>query len=275
MKKQILFFGLAILCSFQAMAQVNTEIYRPSNRAQGLVGQVKASLSMNRGNGHNNIFLGSVRTSYIRKRHLIFGIASYNLGESKKNGVTDVFKRKGFLYAKYNYSIDRDSASRWNVEVFGQNELNEFIRLQNRLLGGGGIRWDIVEIPQKVSVSFGTSAMYEFEDIKADDRDTLYPVNTTFLRWSNYLSLTYTLKNQATTFFSLVAYIQPAIYDITNSEMFNVTENYRFLLNATVRTSITKRLAFGMTFKYRNASFIQSFLENFDYSLRSNLTFNF
>ena len=117
--------------------------------------------------------------------------------------------------------------------------------------------------------------MYEFEDIKSDSRDTIYPVNTTFLRWSNYLSLTYTLKNEATTFFSLVAYIQPAIYDMTNSYAFNVTENYRFLLNASVRTSITKRLAIGMTFKYRNASVIQSFLENFDSSFRGNLTINF
>ena len=62
MKKQILFFGLVIICSFQAMAQVNTEIYRPSNRNQGIVGQIKVSGSFNRGNGHNNIFLGSVKT---------------------------------------------------------------------------------------------------------------------------------------------------------------------------------------------------------------------
>lgn len=275
--KKALFFGLFFFYSLQTItAQVNTEIYRPSNKNQGWVGQIRASLSLNRGNGNNDIFLGSFRNSYIHKRHLVFGIASYNFGQTRSaDGATNVFRRKGFLYGKYNYSIDRDSASRWNLEIFGQNEVNEFIRLRNRNLGGIGVRWDIVEVPQKVSLSIGSSAMYEFEQVQEDTRDVLYPTQTNFWRWSNYVSLTYILHQKATTFLSLVAYLQPAFYDISNRDTFSLTDNYRFLMNASLRTSITKALSFGMTLKYRNASFIQSFLKNFDLSLRSNLTINF
>jgi hypothetical protein len=276
MKKHLLLFSLIILSYCHAIAQVNTEIYRPSNRQQGLVGQVKASLSLNRGNGNNDIFSGSVKNSYVRKRHVIFGIGSYNFGQTRNDGSTNVFKRKGFLYAKYNYAIDKDSASHWSVEAFGQNELNEFIRLQNRLLGGLGFRWDIIKNPTNLNLSFGSSAMYEFEQVRVDTRDSLYPVQTNFWRWNNYISITYLLANSSNeTFLSLVTYIQPAFYDINNQSMFNLTENYRFLLNASVRTNISKTLSFGVTFKYRHASFIQSFLENYDYSLRSNLIINF
>ncbi|WP_299462658.1 DUF481 domain-containing protein [uncultured Microscilla sp.] len=276
MKKHLLLFGFILTSYCQTIAQVNTEIYRPSNRQQGLVGQLKASLSLNRGNGNNDIFSGSVKNSYVRKRHVIFGIGSYNFGQTRNDGNTNVFKRKGFLYAKYNYAIDKDSASHWSAEVFGQNELNEFIRLQNRLLGGIGFRWDIIKNPKTLNLSFGSSAMYEFEEVKLDSSDLTYPLQTNFWRWSNYLSMTYLLDNSSNkTFFSLVAYIQPAVYDINNNQMFNLTENYRILLNASVRTNISKTLSFGMTFKYRHASFIQSFLENYDYSLRSNLIINF
>ncbi|EAY25845.1 DUF481 domain-containing protein [Microscilla marina] len=276
MKKHLLLFSFILTSYCQTIAQVNTEIYRPSNRQQGLVGQLKASLSLNRGNGNNDIFSGSIKNSYVRKRHVIFGIGSYNFGQTRNDGSTNVFKRKGFLYAKYNYAIDKDSASHWSAEVFGQNELNEFIRLQNRLLGGIGFRWDIIKNPKALNLSFGSSVMYEFEEIKLDSSDLTYPLQTNFWRWSNYLSMTYLLDNSSNkTFFSFVAYIQPAVYDINNSQMFNLTENYRILLNASVRTNISKTLSFGMTFKYRHASFIQSFLENYDYSLRSNLIINF
>lgn len=274
--KKLFILGLLVLGSFQLEAQVNTEIYRPSNRNQGYIGQIRASLSANRGNRQNDIFSGSFRNSFVYKRHLFFGTASYVFGQTRRgDGSTDVFRRIGFLYGKYNYAIDRDSASRWNLEVFGQNEINEFIRLQNRNLGGTGLRFDVIEIPQKASLSLGSSIMYEFEEVRSDDRDLVYPLRTTFWRWSNYVSFTYTLKEKSRTFVSLVAYLQPAIYDITNDRSFSLTENYRFLMNLNLNTSITKLLSFGMSLNYRHASFIQNFLVKDDMFLRSNLTINF
>ncbi|OJJ14935.1 hypothetical protein BKI52_41005 [marine bacterium AO1-C] len=258
------------------MAQVNTEIYRPSNRNQGYIGQIRASLSLNRGNRQNDIFSGSFRNSFVYKRHLLFGTASYVFGQTRlSDGTTDVFRRIGFLYGKYNYAIDNDSVSRWNLEAFGQNEVNEFIRLQNRNLGGVGLRFDVVEVPQKISLSIGSSIMYEFEQVKEDDRDLIYPSQTNFWRWNNYMSFTYTVNQKSRTFLSLVAYLQPAFYDINNETSFNLTENYRFLMNVNLRTAITKLLSFGMSLNYRHASFIQNFLVKDDLFLRSNLTINF
>ena len=274
--KKIYILAILILSGVDLMAQVNTEIYRPSNRKQGYIGQVRASLSLNRGNRQNDIFSGSFRNSFVYKRHLFFGTANYVFGQTRRSdGSTDVFRRIGFLYGKYNYAIDNDSVSRWNLEVFGQNEINEFIRLQNRNLGGVGLRFDVIEVPQKISLSLGSSIMYEFEQVKEDEADLTYPSQTNFWRWSNYMSFTYTVNQKSRTFLSLVAYLQPAFYDINNERAFNLTENYRFLMNVNLKTSITKLLSFGMSLNYRHASFIQSFLVKDDLFLRSNLTLNF
>lgn len=274
--EKLFILGLLVLGSFQLEAQVNTEIYRPSNRNQGYIGQIRASLSANRGNRQNDIFSGSFRNSFVYKRHLFFGTASYVFGQSILNdGSTNVFRRIGFLYGKYNYALDRDSASRWNLEVFGQNEVNEFINLKNRNLGGTGIRYDVVEIPQKISLSLGSSLMYEFEEINDPEKDPTYPGQTNFWRWSNYVSFTYTMKEKSRTFISLVAYLQPAFYDINNERAFNLTENYRFLMNFRLNTAISKLLSFGMSINYRHASYIQNFLVKDDMFLRSNLTINF
>jgi len=274
--KKIGILGLLVLSSFQLLAQVNTEIYRPSNRKQGYIGQIRASLSLNRGNRQNDIFSGSFRNSFVYQRHLFFGTASYVFGQTRRSdGSTDVFRRIGFLYGKYNYAIDRDSANRWSLEVFGQNEVNEFIRLQNRNLGGVGLHFDVVNVPQKVTFAIGSSIMYEFEQVKEDDRDLVYPSQTNFWRWNNYVSCTYTINQKSRTFLSLVTYLQPALYDINNERSFNLTENYRFLMNVNLRTAITKLLSFGMSLNYRHASFIQNFLVKDDLFLRSNLTVNF
>lgn len=223
------FFFLVIV--FSVRAQVNTENMRRYNAQNGLTHSVYFQYGLLSGNSDvSNISVG-YRADWLSNKYYSFAVANYQRGES--NGELNV--RKGFVHVR----TCRNVTDHWLAEAFFQKEFNDFWRLQNRQLGGLGLRLELAnrDSSNRVRrlVAVGSGFMREYEKY-------LKPLDETVTQWrsTSYLSLLLVISQGI----SLTSTMYGQIGVQRHSD-------YRILNESTLSFHIWKNVSFGSTFKYR------------------------
>ncbi len=161
------FLLAALLCTTSARAQVNAEVLRPNPLRSGASVTLDASLAAARGNVELLDVGGALRLQH------------QTLHPAAKGAVPFVFQR-AFLSAAGRYADRAGTAfvsqsfvhARWTAmwhprvgtDVFLQHQTNQFLRLQARLVGGGGVRLELVHAAA-LMVWAGSGLMVEYDRI--------------------------------------------------------------------------------------------------------------
>lgn len=213
-----------LLAAAPAAGQVNTEKLR-SWEADGISGHVDFALRYKSGNVDELLVGSSARvqwaqlgtaTSSTAKRplaELVYLIGDFTLGIRSE----ERYKNAGFGHLRWTHVIRRWVAT----EAFAQAQYNEFIRLQQRYLGGAGVRFEPIH-DKHVELTVGTGYMLEFEqnDVPEDGPDAREVLAH---RSTSYLSLEVYLEDPAVTLIDTI-YVQPRLTDFGDYRILNEAE---------------------------------------------------
>ena len=207
-----------------ANAIVNVEDKISTTQQQGIVGNVSLSGNGSIGNSETSKIAFKNQTSYLHGNHseTLFLNATY--GESR--GI----KNKDFREIHLRHSSKFKDTLAW--EVFSQWSANPFIRLNNRGLVGGGLRWDFSNKTNKNIL--GTGLFYEYEEINNGGEFNL-------IRGNLYLSYKSPSKHNLS--IKSTTYLQP---NLTKLNDFRVLESAKllFALNKKVSLQFTLEITF-------------------------------
>lgn len=252
-----------------AWGQVNTEAMRKADLTTGWHTDLNLDFSMIAGNTDLSRIKAGLRFDYLHGAAHSFLAYSYQQGSL----VEEDYVNKAFIHLRRTYSLRNNLA----VEGFLQREYNEFIRLKERNLAGGGlrVRWLKGQFEQgKVTglrVTTGVGFMWEQEQIRnaRDFKDRLKDL----VRSTNYIVLGWIpderLLLQSTT------YLQPDI---------KRPKDFRVLLDGGFAFTLTGKLsaAITLTARYDNDPPVvlekdgsEKILEKYDMELTSGLVYKF
>ena len=181
--------------------------------------------------GNTDLFTARTRfrSDYLSKTYhgFIFG----SLQQGRKGGA--FFINKGMAHAR----IIRSLTQRVLFESFAQKQFNASIRLSDRNLAGGGIRFDLHPSSSKFNIYLGVGAMWEHERINDAD---LGEITTQIIRSTNYINWTGRLDENITT--SATGYYQVHLRRFGD---------YRILFEGSLTFQLTTRLAFPLRVNFR------------------------
>lgn len=161
-----------------ATAQVNTESMRVGAEEPGWASTIDLSSSLQRGNTERDILGAGARVQYA----WLHANGEPETGESEETNDEDVQRPTNVVFLTSNYSFTRlnenrfvnnalshlrfirEHSARFSYEAFGQHQFNEFTRLEQRLLFGGGVRFRVLQAP-RAEVFLGTGYMLERETL--------------------------------------------------------------------------------------------------------------
>lgn len=182
MKPQLVLATL--LLATPARAQVNAEVLRPNPLRPGASATVDASLAVARGNVELLDVGGALRLQYqtahagagalpfVRQRALLTASARY----ADRAGTA--FVSQSFVHARWTAMWH----PRVGTDVFLQHQQNQFLRLQARMVGGGGVRLELVHHPTVLAWA-GSGLMLEYDRILvaplASDAPTSWELRST------------------------------------------------------------------------------------------------
>ena len=114
-------------------------------------------------------------------------ISNLKRGEQKN----DKFINKGFIHLR---SV-RTLSNIISVEIFGQLEYDDFIKLKKRQLAGVGLRILSLQKPDLVAIHVGVGVMKEIEAYTVSSES-----NKDLFRSTNYLTTNFVLNNTVNLF---------------------------------------------------------------------------
>jgi hypothetical protein len=235
------------------MAQVNTEKLRKES-VDGFTGSIGSNFIIRAGNRELYILGTTLRLDYQSGKHETFAIGNGRFLQQSR----DVILNSGFFHGRYNFRVRT-----WlSLEFFGQAEFDETRFLNERYLGGSGLRFRLFRNDQS-SFYLGTTPMYEYEALSPKKVPGIDP-NTTTYRWSNYIVARIEIDDRL----SLVntVYFQPQI---------DAPDDIRILDEGVFNVQITRFLALSISLSLRYDSRPPPGLETYDIELRNGLTVSF
>jgi hypothetical protein len=241
----------------QSAAQVNMEIMRKEDLQAGPHAELNLDIGLIAGNSDLTLIKTTVRFDYLEKSAHSFLVASFQQG----NRPAGVFINKGFLHLRRTQSLGGPLF----LEGFVQQEYNEFIRLTNRSLAGGGIRvnWSGKRNNDQETPYFklysGHGFMWERERINI-------PTNplTNILRSTNYIFLGWRLDKRV--LFQTTGYFQPNVTRIND---------FRVLISGNISFAITGKLSAAIKFYTRYDNDPPADVETYDIELTNGLIYAF
>ncbi len=246
--------GLLLLPAVVLNGQVNTEKFRVDKDEDNF--EVKVGLLLSLRKGNMDIFRvdSNLGISYNKGKNYLFLVG--NLTYNEKNKAATI--NKGFAHLR---GIRRLS-KRVMLELFTQQEFNEFILLKSRTLAGAGVRYLLYKYDGKnsgLAVNLGVGAMWEGESFdKAGDQ--VMKENTNLFKATNYLSFTYECKT-----FTLgnVTYLQ-----------FNMgkEKSTRLYSDIKLNVKLSKKLSWTSSLYYRRDNNPPMGVKNYDLQLKNGLT---
>jgi hypothetical protein len=246
---------------------VNTEALRPDKPVQGWGGDAEANFALSRGNIELLDLGGSGRILYqtfhdpeekprAYPRHRAFLALNGRMAERAQVN----FINQGFAHLRWTWMMHR----RVGPEFFAQYQFNQFLRLQTRALGGGGVRVDAVH-GETWQLWGGTGYMMEFNRINVDPSSGADPPETLEHRWASYAALRASFFEDRLRFQDTL-YVQPR---------FDRLSDLRVLNDAEVSAKITERFSLGTSFSLLHDSAPPSGVRPTDLRLVSNLRVSF
>jgi hypothetical protein len=253
--------SLLLIFSFtSSFSQVNTERYFQDYKSEGFM--YSNSFGFNFATGNTNYFELSnrFRLDFNGPDQDYFAITeyTYRTANSRKSS------NKGFLHLR---TIRDLGDSRFLlVEGYTQIQFDEFLLLRNRMLLGGGFRFNPVALldsisrkENKLKIFLGSGVFYEFE------KYSIYPTEkSSLMRSSNYLSFVWSASKHIN--INLVNYYQPALEDFTN---------FRYALNLALSTQITGKLFYELRLEFTHRSVPFAGRKPSDLDVKNNLRFSF
>ncbi len=247
-------------------AQINTEAMRKEKLDPGL--HLSLGGTVGYVDGNTSVFQNrsNVRLDYARDWGYTFLVANYKMSSKDDQ----LFINKGFLHLRGVKPLSALLAG----EVFAQQEFNEFIKLESRLLGGGGVRLNWTTDRGSTgpvadfSIISGFGLMLEREKINAGqdglEGDPVYAGLASLLRSTNYLVLRWLPREK----FGM----QTTAYYQVDTRRFS---DYRFLNRTVVSIGVTNRLSLTLELNLRYDSEPPIGIEALDLDFSNGISYKF
>jgi hypothetical protein len=230
--KHAFFLLFFLFASSIVYGQVNIEAQRKTNDLNGFFNKIRLTGNVASGNSEYVSVSGRWESNWVHNQFQTFLVSDgeYKSGDSKR------LVNKAFAHLREVYAVN-DLTS---IELFEQVAYNEFIKLQIRGLGGGGLRLnffhDTTGWQKKIKLALGVGAMYEYEKY-SDISNT----SKKCLRSTDYVSISWDINSGAK--FDMTAYYQPDLLNFTD---------YRILIDANLKFIIGKHVTFVFNVDYRH-----------------------
>lgn len=233
-------------------AQVNTETLRLDSQKEGFIFTTDFSFGLSEGNVRYLNLLGNTRVDYQKGKNRSFAVVQYSRGVQEG----DLYRNAGFLSLRNTYYV-RPAVG---LEVFAQQEFNEFILLRDRKLAGSGARLRLInyeadDADNKLQLIFGVGGMFEYEDI-----NSIIQEQTSLIRSTNYISLIWDVTERVN--INAVTYFQVALTDLSD---------YRNLLESSLEVKLAESLALTVAVNHRYDSSPPIGIEPYDIQVRNGL----
>lgn len=233
-----------------ALAQVNTEKTREGENKLGFSGSFKFGSTYKSGNVTLLDLKGVSRLQYKTEKNISYVV--FNGQYSAKRTASDYISApnssvldEDARYANNFIAHLRNSYSLsgpFSLELFSQYEQNQFILMEERVLGGIGTRIKFRH-SEALESNMGVSYMFEHEQLNTEKLATDETALTRFHRGSFYITTLWTPK-EGTSFVGTV-YYQPRLDGLSD---------YRILADAGVLVKVTQHLGLGFNFFMRHDS---------------------
>lgn len=242
--------SLNLLFIMLMSAQVNTEVYRDSQKDSGFVSITSGNLSISSGNSEYSKYKLNQSFSYKSQLLNSFFILSAKRGEASGKE----FQDQSFAHLRSTYSFRSDHA----VEAFAQIEYNDFINLNSRSLAGAYYRYRLYHSTNDNHIFLGIGLMKEVEEFGSQE------IEFDLWRSTNYLTIRYKIADHLSLL--SVTYVQ---FDTGN------TSDYRILNNSSLNTPISKFVTFKTELDFRYDSLPFENIESKDLDISFGLTVKF
>jgi hypothetical protein len=272
--------ALALLASATALAtsaaaQVNTEKMRVGANEPGWGGTFDVNASLQRGNTEREILGGGVRLQYAWPRLDADTTDGAGTDDDESEGPANVV----FLVSNYSFSRANDNryvnnaqghlrfirrhSPKTSFEIFGQYQFNEFIRLEDRFLAGGGGRFALVQA-ERTEVFFGTGYMLEQETL---DLPAALPdgPNSEHHRSTSYVTVRYNSEDERLRLVQTL-YAQPRVDRL---------QDFRLLSETSFEIQLFRQLALAINLNVMHDSEPPSGVEETDVVLSNSLRYSF
>lgn len=266
--------ALATALAAPAAAQVNTEKIRVGADEPGWGGTFDINASFQQGNTEREILGAGVRLQYAWPG-LEADAAGDESGDGEPAGPANV------IFLSSNYSFTRLNDNRYinnaqghlrfirrhgprvSFEVFGQYQFNEFIRLEDRFLAGGGGRFALVQA-ERTEVFVGTGYMLEQEtlDLPAAPPDAR---SSEHHRATNYLTVRYNGEDERVRLVQTI-YAQPRLDRL---------QDFRLLSETSFEIQLFQRLALAINLNATHDSEPPTGVKETDVVLSNSLRYSF
>lgn len=215
-------------------SQINAEELRPDTKKPGTYFTLGLQGSFKAGNSEYIDTKSSYKIEYIDEKYTVFSVGDLEFKEALDN---KKIAHGGNAHLRFVQKL----SSKFYGEAFTQAEYDEFRSLNQRYLGGGGLRLELMNKylndDSTASVSFYASvgAMFEFEEHNIINTIEI----SRLLRLTNYISLNAVLSKNFS--ISFVTYYQP------DSENFH---DYRILCDLDLKSQISSVFSFLTSVQY-------------------------
>ena len=266
--------ALATALTAPAVAQVNTENMRVGANEPGWGGIFDLNSSLQRGNTEREILGAGARLQYAWPPP-----AEAEGDDAEDDDVAEGPANTVFLTSNYSFTrlnenrfvnnalshlrFIRRHTPRVSYELFGQHQFNEFIRLEQRLLFGGGGRFQVLQAPQ-TEIFFGTGYMLERETLDLAE-ELPEARRSEHHRSTNYLTVRYNSEDER---FRLVetVYVQTRVDRL---------EDYRLLSETSFEIQLLHRLALAINLNVTHDSEPPTGVKDTDVVLSNSLRYSF
>lgn len=267
----------AAALTLPAAAQVNTESMRVGAEEPGWASTIDLSSSLQRGNTERDILGAGARVQYAwshangasetgekeaandehaqRPTNVVFLTSNYSFTRLNENRfVNNALSHLRFI---------REHSGRFSYELFGQHQFNEFTRLEQRLLFGGGVRFRVLQDP-RAEVFLGTGYMLEREtlDLPAALPDAR---RSEHHRSTNYVTVRYNSEDERLRLVETL-YFQTRVDRV---------EDYRLLSETSFEIQLLRRLALAISLNVTHDSEPPTGVKETDVVLSNSLRYSF
>ncbi len=258
-----------------AAAQVNTEKMRVGANEPGWGGTFDINASLQRGNTEREILGGGVRLQYAWPR-----LDAATTGGAETDDVeTEAPANVIFLVSNYSFSRANDNryvnnaqghlrfirqhSQKISFEIFGQYQFNEFIRLEDRFLAGGGGRFGLIQA-ERTEVFAGIGYMLEQETL---DLPVALPdgTNSEHHRSTNYVTVRYNSEDERLRLVQTL-YAQPRLDRL---------QDFRLLSETSFEIQLFRQLALAINLNVMHDSEPPAGVDETDVVLSNSLRYSF
>ena len=252
---------LTTLSTTPVLAQVNTESMRKQDLELGAHFTMGTTLSYIQGN--STIFQSRIKARYdhIFEKGRIFLIGNHKISSKDDQ----IFINQGFGHLRYVKPLK----SALELELFVQQEFNEFINLQSRTLLGSGFRYTFGQpAADALTLVWGSGLMLEDEKMDAGPLgilgDPVHGEAAQLLRASNYL----VLKWKPSSLWSLSS---TSYYQVDTQRI----ADYRILSQSQANIQLTDRLSLNFLLDLRYDSEPPANIKDLDLEFSQGLSYSF